>query len=269
MRSARAIVELVRWPNALLAGAGIVVGAWWAGGDVTAPAVLLTVLVAVALTAVANAENDYQDRIVDRVAHPDRPLPSGALSPTTARVVVGAGAATAIVLSWLVTPAMAGATAVVVAAMLAYTPILKRRGVAGNLAVGVIASLPFLYGAWAAGAPAASLPLLAVAIPLHVAREVAKDLEDAPADALVRRTIPVTHGARAARAVVIGALALGAVAMTPLAFDRPLLAALVLPAVVATAAGTRRVLRGRRGAPALYKIAMACAMLSLVVAYWR
>ena len=31
MRSTSALLTLVRWPNALLAGGGVVLGAWWAG----------------------------------------------------------------------------------------------------------------------------------------------------------------------------------------------------------------------------------------------
>jgi 4-hydroxybenzoate polyprenyltransferase len=268
MRSLRAILALIRWPNALLAAAGVLLGAWWARGDPIAWPVLLTAVAAIALTAVANAENDYRDQTIDVVAHPDRPLATGALSPRTARLVVVVAAIAALGLTVAVSVAMAGATVAVVVAMLAYSPVLKRRGVAGNAAVAVIASLPFVYGAWAAASPAAALPLVAVAVPLHLAREVAKDLEDAGADLASRRTIPVAHGEGMARVVLIGALAAGAVALVPLIVDRPLLAALVIPSVVAAAAGTRRALGGRRGAPSLYKLAMAAAMASLILAHW-
>ena len=268
MRSLRAMLVLIRWPNALLAAAGVLLGAWWAGGDAVGGRVLLTALAAIALTAVANAENDYRDQTIDVVAHPDRPLATGALRPRTARLVVVVAAVAALGLTLAVSTAMGGVTVAVVVAMMAYSPILKPRGVAGNAAVALIASLPFVYGAWAVGSPAAALPLLAVAVPLHLAREVAKDLEDAGADVASRRTIPVAHGARMARVVLVGALAAGAIALVPLIADRPFLAVLVTPSVVAAVAGTRRALGGRRGAPSLYKLAMAAAMASLVLAHW-
>src|SRR5688572_18684029 len=86
MRSPSAFLVLVRWQNVLLSVAGVLLGAWWARGVVTGSEVLLTALAAAALTAVANAANDLHDRELDRVAHPARPLPAGALSPVHARV---------------------------------------------------------------------------------------------------------------------------------------------------------------------------------------
>src|SRR3954464_3551952 len=77
LRAGAAVADLVRWPNALIAAAGVFTGAWYAAGDVTAPATAWLARAAVALTAVANAADDVADREIDRVAHPERPLPSG------------------------------------------------------------------------------------------------------------------------------------------------------------------------------------------------
>jgi geranylgeranylglycerol-phosphate geranylgeranyltransferase len=269
MRSLNALLALIRWENALLSALGVILGAWWARGDVRAPAVLAAAGAAIALTAVANAENDYQDRAIDRVAHPERPLPSGALQPVHARIVVATAASVAIGLSAAVSGGMAAASVAIIGVMLVYSRMLKARGLAGNVAVAVLASLPFAYGAWAVGRPLEALPLVGVAIPLHFAREVAKDLEDADADAPTRRTLPVAHGVPAARAALIVALAAFAVMLWPLIIQRPPFAAFVIPAMVLTAAATVRAWRGRRGSPSLFKAAMACAMASLVLAHWN
>ena len=269
MRSLSAVLALVRWENALLSALGVLLGAWWAHGFVLAPTTLVAAATAIALTAVANAENDYQDIAIDRAAHPDRPLPSGALRPGHARIVVAAAALTAVVLSLTLDALLAGLTACIVATMLLYSRVLKTRGLAGNLTVALLASLPFLYGAWAAGRPAAAMPLVAVATPLHLAREIAKDLEDAHADAPMRRTLPVAHGVRAARGAMVVALALFIVALWPLVSARPRLGAWVVPACVLIAVGAGRTFRGRRGGPTLFKAAMACAMVSLVLAHWH
>ena len=79
----RAVLSLIRWPNALLAATGVFVGAWWANGTVGAR-LGFAVLAAVALTAAANTWNDLADTEIDRIAHPDRPLPSGELNAKTA-----------------------------------------------------------------------------------------------------------------------------------------------------------------------------------------
>jgi 4-hydroxybenzoate polyprenyltransferase len=269
MRSIRAVLALIRWENALLSALGVLLGAWWAGGSVLAPATLAAVAVAIALTAVANAENDYQDLGIDRVAHPHRPLPSGALRPVHARVVVIVATAVALILSALVDPALAALTAGIIVAMLLYSRVLKIRGLLGNLAVAVLASLPFAYGAWAVGRPLAAGPLIAVAVPLHLAREIAKDLEDAEADSGTRRTLPVAHGVTVTRLVLLAALVLFGVALWPLIAARPRLGAFAVPALALTVLAARRAWRGRRGGPSLFKAAMACAMASLVLAHWH
>ena len=269
MRSLSALLALVRWENALLSALGVLLGAWWARGFVLASPTLVAAVIAVALTAVANAENDYQDRDIDRVAHPERPLPSGALRPVHARLTVGVAAVVAVALSMLLGIEVALVTLAIIAVMLVYSRVLKSRGLAGNVAVAILASLPFAYGAWTAGRPLDALPLVGVAVPLHFAREIAKDLEDADADAPTRRTLPVAHGQRAARGALVVALALFAVMLWPLIARRPQLGAFVLPAIVLVGMATLRAWRGRRGSPSLFKAAMACAMASLVLANWH
>ena len=269
MPSPSALLALIRWPNVLLSAAGVLLGAWWARGSLLAPDVLLATIAGAALTAVANAENDYTDREIDRIAHPERPLPSGAIEPVHARRTVIIAALVALASTAAVGMAMAIGTVLVIAVMLVYGHSLKPRGLAGNVAVAVLASLPFVYGAWAAGAPRTALPLIGVAIPLHFAREIAKDLEDAEADAPTRRTLPVVHGLRGARIAVIGALAVFVMMLWPLVVQRPRFGAFILPALVLGALAAARAWRGRRGSPSLFKAAMACAMVSLVLAHWH
>jgi 4-hydroxybenzoate polyprenyltransferase len=164
---------------------------------------------------------------------------------------------------------LAVVTLAIIGVMLVYSRALKARGIAGNIAVAILASLPFAYGAWTAGRPLDALPLVGVAIPLHFAREVAKDLDDADADAPTRRTLPVVHGVTGARGALIVALALFGLMLWPLIARRPMLGAFVLPAIALTGLATVRAWHGRRGSPSLFKAAMACAMASLVLANWH
>ena len=268
MRSPSALLALIRWENAILSACGVCIGAWWARGSVLATTTLLAAGAAAALTAVANAENDYQDLDIDRIAHPERPLPSGALLPAHARVTVIVAAILALGCSVLVGAWLAVATGAIIVVMLAYSRGLKSRGLAGNVTVGILASLPFLYGAWSTGRPLAALPLVGVAIPLHVAREIAKDLEDVEGDAATRRTLPIAHGTHAARMALIIALGVFVIMLWPLVAQRPRLGAFAIPALLLSAAAAVRAWRGRRGSPSLFKAAMAFAMASLVLAHW-
>ena len=135
----------------------------------------------------------------------------------------------------------------------------------GNVVVALLASLPFLYGAWAAGDPRAGVPLVAVAMPLHFAREVAKDLDDVRGDAGWRATLALRSGATAARWTAAGATAIfgGAVAM--LAGGNARLWVMLLPALACAAVAAVRLATARSAAATLYKAAMVCAMLALLV----
>ena len=264
----RAVLALVRWPNAVIAAGGVVAGALWAAGrEAPVRPVALAAGAAAALTALANAFNDYTDRDIDRVAHPDRPLPRGLLHPSTALVVAATAAVAGVTLSALARPALGALSVVVVVLMLAYSTSIKRHGLPGNVLVAVLASLPFLYGAWAVGRPRAALALLGLAIPLHLAREIAKDLEDAAGDAATRRTLPVARGTGAARAALLAALAIFLAALAAMAWRRPRFAAAAVPVVVLSCLAAWRAAHGQHGGPLLFKSAMVCALFSLAVAH--
>ena len=257
-------LRLVRWQNAMLASAGVAFGAWWAGGGAAAR-VLSAMAAAVVLTAAANAWNDAADVEIDRIAHPDRPLPAGVLSVDDARRLAGACAVAGVVLAGIARPVLAVATVPVTLAMALYSPRLKRLGLPGNLTVATLASLPFLYGAWAVGRPGDGVPLVALAMPLHFAREIAKDIDDAVADAPARRTLPV-RDSRAARLALGASIALFLAGLAPLVAGRPVLMVALLPTVGLVAAATSASWRGRAGGPTLLKAAMLCAMAAFVIA---
>jgi geranylgeranylglycerol-phosphate geranylgeranyltransferase len=260
-----AILTLVRWENALLSVAGVVLGAWWATGRPNEPETVVMAIVAVLLTAFANADNDVRDADIDRIAHPDRPLPSGALSLHVARLVVGISAAAALTVASLLGGPQTLAAVGVIAVMTLYNRGVKAHGVPGNVIVAVVASLPFLFGAWSAGRPGAGLPLFLVGVPLHFAREIAKDLDDVAGDAAHRRTLPLRAGPGAARLVVVTSVALFVLALAPFAVRRPTFAIVALPAVALCVAAARRVLSGERGTARLLKSAMVVAMVAFVL----
>lgn len=272
LRRARAVLDLVRWENALVAAAGVALGAWWAAGGLGVGSAFAAVA-AVGLTALANAFNDYRDRDIDALAHEARPLPSGRAAPADALAVATVGGVLALVASLRVSRDVGVATVGVAAVMIAYSLWLKGRGAPGNVAVAVLASLPFVYGAWSVGAPVRGALLFGLAVPLHFAREVAKDVDDAGADADAsrRRTLPLSIGNAGARRVVVGALTLfgGAAVGTFYSRGGPTAAMLLAPAVACCAVASRRAWSGRPGVPRLLKAAMLLAMGAAAVARVR
>ena len=266
---AGALWTVVRGHNAAIAASGVLVGAWWAGGHVGSPPVLLAALSAFFLACFANAFNDAHDIAIDRIAHPTRPLPSGALTVADARMAYVASAVLALGAAAFALWALAVTSVVVLALMWAYTRFLKRAGLAGNLVVALLASLPFLYGAAAVGGWRPGLDLVLAAAPLHLARELAKDLDDVRGDSGHRRTLPVSAGRRTTLALIVAAAALHVWAVLQLARYAQRLPTLMIPAVVLLALGVRRAALARTGAPLLLKAAMLAAMVALVLARAR
>ena len=266
MPDARALLDVARWRNALIAAVGVHVGAWWAMRDATRPATLAAALAAIALTGYANAFNDLADIAIDRTAHPERPLPSGALRPRTVQWFAALLAAAGIALAFVARPSLGILTVAVVALMTLYSAALARLPLIGNLTVAVLASLPFFYGAVTVGAPRAGITLLAVAIPLHFARELAKSLDDAHADAPYRRTAPIVFGRGVAFGLIAISVAVFAWRLLSLASADPRMRMLVIPALALCVVATRCALAGRAGAPLLFKSAMLAAMAAIVIA---
>lgn len=257
----RAMLALVRWPNAVIASAGVLLGAGWADPAFTRTrALTLGVVAAWLVTAAVNALNDAWDAEIDRVVHPDRPIPRGELSRTAA---VGVGAGACVVAASVAGAMPADAAIIVYGALVAgvgYALALNARLLLGNLVVAVVASLPFLLGGALAGDAGAAAPLFVVAVPLHFAREVVKDVEDAPGDCGRRDTIPLRWGVRAARHVALGAVAvyaaLASLLFAPAGMRLLALVPSVLVPVWAVAMAPRR-------APLLLKLAMLLAMAAL------
>lgn len=214
------VLRLVRWPNLVIAGAGVLAGGWIALGSFAVPgSLLLAALSGIALGAAGNALNDLFDLPADRRNRPERPLPAGRVAPRTA-VGVSIGAALAgLIAAALVSWTLALVAAAALAGMTAYSPVLKRYGAPGNVAVALIAGVPLWYGALAVGRPAAGLVPWTLAAWLHLVREIVKDVEDEPGDRLAgRRTLPIALGRRRAE-ITAGVLALGFV---PLSLALPL-----------------------------------------------
>ena len=204
------VLSLVRLRNLLLSAAGVAIGGVLAQGRVVFPAVVLWAMAsAMLLGAAGNIANDVADQEADRINRPGRPLVRGVMSVNTAILIGGlAGGLGLLAALWVDVRLFAlGLGALIV--MLVYSPMLKQHGLAGNLAVAVVASLPLIYGATAIGWWPAGLAPSGMAALLHFAREIVKDLEDVTGDlSLGRRTIPIVWGPGVAAVVAAVALIL-------------------------------------------------------------
>jgi len=200
-----ALPRLIRLPNCLLAGLATWVGAWIAG-EVEGLPVGLAITTAVLLTGFAMTVNDYYDREIDRINRPDRPIPSGAVSPKEA-VRVAAGLAGAGLTTALFTNEACFLVALLATGLaVAYSARIKRTGLPGNAVVAFNTALPFVYGSLATGQLAPLVCALALtAFFATLGREVVKGVADIEGDrALGVRTVAVVWGPGTAAGTAFG-----------------------------------------------------------------
>ncbi len=266
------LLRLVRINNLLLAAAGVLAGGWIALGAVRTPNVLaLAAVAAVGVAMAGNVLNDIWDQAADRVNRSGggHPLATGRVTRGTADLCVAGGAVIG-----LGAAAFVNGTAVLVglaafAVLVLYSPVLKRRGLPGNVAVALVGGLPLMYGAIAVGHAAAGIVPWILAAWIHLVREIVKDIDDQTGDqTLGRRTLPLVLGARPASLVGAGLAA----AFVPLSLALPaaahyrgayFLVALFAQLVVLAVAS--RLFTGRtQGNSRLLKAAMLVGIVALV-----
>lgn len=157
------------------------------------------------LAAGGNAHNDLLDLAADRVNRPDRPLPSGRISPRAAAWTAGILYASAFAAASVLGAAHAYLALGMGFLLACYNLRLKALPLAGNLAVALLCSLA-IYLPEFPGAPLhTGLPAL-FAFLATLGREIAKDAEDMPGDRAVGwTTFPIRFGQGATRALVAAA----------------------------------------------------------------
>lgn len=198
-------LRLTRPLNAAIGALGLVIACFVAAGyNLSDNLTNLFFGVAVAVFAMAggNALNDYVDREIDKTAHPDRPIPSGEVSPEAAfrcsvvffAIAIGLSVP---ILAWdvIVIAALA------VALMVAYETSLKKKGFAGNLCIAFLTAMIFLFAGSLMGDYSRVWILGLLAFLVTVGREIAKDIEDEESDRIERYTLPMAIGDRKAASV--------------------------------------------------------------------
>ena len=223
--------------SALGVGIGGVVaarsGAW---GEFAGPLVLAAAA-ASSFTAGGNALNDLYDRETDRINHPDRPLPSGAVTLRQARMFAVAAFVLAGLVAVLVNVYAFTVVILNIALMVVYEASFKAQGAPGNVVIAYLVGSLFLFAGVSvfrsSAEPLVRTSLLAaLAFFTTVGREISKDIQDVRGD-VDRRTLPQRIGIRRAGWVAGIAFVLGVLlSVAPVAGHvlSTAYAALVIPA---------------------------------------
>jgi geranylgeranylglycerol-phosphate geranylgeranyltransferase len=201
----------------------VLIGAVVAGGHLDAAwqTFLASFLVAALVAAGGNAINDYADQEIDRINRPDRPIPSGRMTPSRAMITSFTLFAGGIALAVFLNPYCLFLACLNSLLLVLYAWGLKRRGLVGNLSIGYLVGSTFLFGGLAAAGPSVPSEVLILALMASlstVGRELIKAIQDMEGDRrLGFRTFPLSHGTGKAAASAVGSI-LAAVAVSPLPY---------------------------------------------------
>ena len=169
------------------------------------------------LTGSAMVINDYYDREIDAINEPERPIPSGIVSPNQALAFAFILALIGF-LSALKTNLLCLAVAVIAWLIsVSYATFGKRTGLFGNFLVSACVAIPFIYGNLIVEKFSLMVFLFAaMAFLSNTGREITKGIVDVEGDkARNVRTLAVSFGSRAA-AIASVFFYLFAVALSPL-----------------------------------------------------
>lgn len=226
----KGLFKISRPLTTLTGGLAVLLGGYVAGTGAWGK-VILAIFATWFISAAANAWNDYRDIEIDKINQPNRPLPSGLVSPRSALVFSLVMTAVSIILA-----AFINTTAFVIALASAgmlylYSWRLKSTVLMGNAIIAIISAMSAIFGGIAAGNPRPSFWLAAIIASAIMGREVLKTLADYEGDLRQRcRTVATVWGRRSAR-VVFYILASGTlvVMMIPYMLDvyRPVYALIV------------------------------------------
>ena len=190
------------------------------------------------LTGSAMVINDYYDREIDAINEPERPIPSGTVSPNQALAFAFILALIGF-LSALKTNLLCLAVAVIAWLIsVSYATFGKRTGLFGNFLVSACVAIPFIYGNLIVEKFSLMVFLFAaMAFLSNTGREITKGIVDVEGDkARNVRTLAVSFGSRAA-AIASVFFYLFAVALSPLPVILKLVSWWFIPFVTITDIG--------------------------------
>lgn len=203
------LLRLVRLSNSLPASALVLIGAALVDAFPPTANVWKAAAAMWCVTAFGYASNDLFDVTEDSINKPDRPLPSGIISPRTARLLVICLAVAAASISGSIGWMPLVAAVAVMALLTAYNVRLKGRPLQGNFLIGVLAGCTLFVGGVAARAisvdklPVDTLSVLLlpslILASFVTTREILKTVEDEAGDAVAgKQTITIRRNSQTA-----------------------------------------------------------------------
>ena len=189
-------LELFRLENGIIGIVGVAVTAFIAVGTSIVDYwqyIIFGCITVILFIAGGNGLNDYIDRDIDKVSHPERPLPSGRMEPKSALYISIACLVLSFVSSFVQNVQCIIIVGIAIILMVLYETMLKQRGFIGNITIAILTGMVFLLGGSIVFHMENCFEVAGMAALVTVGREITKDIEDMEGDE-GRRTLPMMIG---------------------------------------------------------------------------
>ena len=194
------LIKLVRPLNVFIGCLSIFVGGIVSGkptelSEAEWMYLLCAVLAGGLVMAAGNVTNDYFDRDLDKLLKPERPIPSGVITPWKALLFGILLFFSGTIISIVPGLTVMAVTLLAVVLLLLYNTSLKKLPLIGNVTVSFLTGLAFVYGGIAVRSFVRALIPGTFAFFFNLGREILKDIEDSSGDRQKgHQTLPVILG---------------------------------------------------------------------------
>jgi len=232
-------LHLMRPVNCLMMGFAVIVGATLASPIVLSSRwenLVYGFITGFMLTAASMAINDYFDREIDAINEPNRPIPSGSITPRGALTFAFVLTTTGFGVAYLTSMLSLAVAVVAWIVFVTYTTVGKRSGLPGNFLVSICVAIPFIYGSVAMVNEVKANVLLfaSMVFLINTGREITKGIVDVQGDRMQNvKTLAVRFGERTAAYVAV-LFYLSAVSLSPIPWFLNLVSFWFIPLVIVT-----------------------------------
>lgn len=203
-------LKLSRPLNALGGCLAVLISGYLVGPEVWWPVVMAMLSISF-LSFAAYAWNDYCDLEIDRVNKPERPLPSGEISPRGAVFFAATSTALSIILAAFINQASLLVLIGLNILIYLYSWKLKCTVLLGNITVAAIIASSVILGGLAASNIRPVLSLLVIVFVANLGREILKTMADYRGDSEFNcRTVSTVWGQKTSGVLVIVTLGITA-----------------------------------------------------------
>jgi len=188
----------MRFKTTPLGVISVYVGGFVAGAAYNDPNLLLAMIVTFFITAGSMTFNDYFDWKIDKINHPERPVPRGVLKPVEMLYFTIVLFTIGIAISYFINLLCFGIVILSIIVLFIYEKYSKNISISGNITVAFVSAISFTFGGASVGNPYSSLILSLIAFFIIVSREIIMDIRDSEGDKLFRKTLPMQIGKKPA-----------------------------------------------------------------------